>query len=213
MWVLFGLVTHLHLAELYMRKKFKNAQNEVYASKQLALSWFRKSKAFSETVPHKSYAQVLKNSLPDKKFHTTFQIITSNTSSTSVVSPRVLKKPVSKSNYCMNPPTVTGVPVKYGKCVSAKYSVQKLPNTVLLHNRFQCLQDSYDSQDNGVHNVIHTMQSVPIHSDTSVASYAEYASSTQAKQCLQECKPPPSCSKNCIQPMLVNQTKKSIGRE
>ena len=116
-----------------------------------------------------------------------------NTSSTSMVSPRVLKKPVSESNYCMDPPTVAGVPVKYGKCVSAKYSVQKSPSTVLLHNRFQCLQDSYDSWDNGVHNVIHTMQSVPIHSDTSVASNAEYASGIQAKQRLQECKPPPSC--------------------
>ena len=59
---------------------------------------------------------------------------------------------------------------------------------------------------NGVHNVIHTMQSVPIRSDTSVVSNADYASITQAKQSLQECKPPPSCSKN-LQPMLVNQTK------
>ena len=64
------------------------------------------------------------------------------------------------------------------------------------------MQDLSDSQNNDVHNVIHTMQSVPIHSDTSVDSNADYASIAQEKQCLQECKPPPN-----LQPMLVNQTK------
>ena len=44
------------------------------------------------------------------------------------------------------------------KCVPANYSVQKPSSTVPLHNKFQCLQDLSDSQDNGIHDEIHTIK-------------------------------------------------------
>ena len=39
---------------------------------------------------------------------------------------------ISDTRSCSNPSTVAGVPVKYGRCVPVKYSVQETPNTVSL---------------------------------------------------------------------------------
>ena len=160
--------------------KFKNAQNGAQATKQLALSWFRKYKSFSTTVPHKSYVQALKNPVSGEKFGTRqvppiSKNVCKNTSNNCISLTCVATKPVSKPSHCNGLSTVAGVPTKYGKCVPAKYLVQKPPTTVLLHNKFHCLQDLSDSQDNGVHNEIHMIKSVPIHSDTSVLSNADYA--------------------------------------
>ena len=102
-------------------------------------------------------------------------------------------------------PTVAGVPVKFGKCIPAKYSVQVPDSTVTLKNRFQCLQTLCDSQ-NVIHDVIHTctddlvrgVHSVP-NDECKVKSYA--------KQHSVECKPSPSCSNDMSQPLLATQAK------
>ena len=84
--------------------------------------------------------------------------------------------------------------------------MQKPSRTVLLHNKFQCLQDLSDSRDNGVYDEIHTTETVSIHSDISVLSNADCVNFRETKQRLHECKPPSPCSKNLSQPLLVDES-------
>ena len=49
-----------HFCRLIYSKMLKNAQKEIQANKELALSWFRKYKSFDNTVPGKSYAMAVK---------------------------------------------------------------------------------------------------------------------------------------------------------
>ena len=110
----------------------------------------RRYNSFSTTVPHKL--------VPSEKSSIQKNLTLSNDACQSTLSGRVSrhwadKKFVSEPRHCNDLPTVAGVPVEYGKCVPAKYSVQKPSSTVLLRNKFKCLQDLSDSQDNGINTV------------------------------------------------------------
>ena len=104
---------------------------------------------------------------------------------------------------------MAGVPVKYGKCVPAKYSVQVPTITVSLHNRFQCLQDLCDSQNVVILDINHTHRNVHKQHTNSVSN-AAHGKQSHANQHLEECKPPPSCSDEMLQPLLADQAKLSF---
>ena len=105
--------------------------------------------------------------------------------------------------------TVAGVPVKYGKCVPAKYSVKVPESTVPLNNRFQCLQNLCDSQDDIVHEGIHVCTGVYGKGGHSVPNN-NFRVPTCEQQHLVECKPSPSCSHDVLQPMLAVRANYSL---
>ena len=146
-------------------KIIKNAQQEIQANKELALSWFRRFQSFQQTVPGKSYAAAAKANL--KKLN----VITGNVKNSDTKcsdkkschkrSDRSVDKyPHVAAIQSCTVSTVAGVPVKYGKCVPAKYSVQVPVSTVPLKNTFQCLQDLGHSQNDVIHNENHVCISV-----------------------------------------------------
>ena len=112
---------------------------------------------------------------------------------------------MERSKYSQTQPTVAGVPVKYGKCIPAKFSVYKPRDTVLLHNKFQCLQELNDSQDNTGHNIVFTSQGLSTEDNASVSFRDNYVHREKKKQRSEECKPP-SCFV-ISQPVLARQEK------
>ena len=200
-----------HFCRLVYSKIVKNAQQEIQANKELALSWFRRYKSFDQTVPGKSYAMAVKSNP-----------YTSKISSINVknVGNRCTGKRVANKNSYLSgneypylaekrtckAPTVARVPVKFGKCIPAKYSLQVPDSTVTLKNRFQCLQNLCDSQNNGIHDVIHTCTDDFVRAVHSVPN-DEFKVKNYAKQGSVECKPSPSCSNAMSQPILATQTK------
>ena len=176
--------------------KFKNAQNEVQASKPLVQSWYRKFRQFSKAIPNKTYAQALKqcaqyHDIPVGPVSRTPSKVPSTTANNTTTASNVLSKVVVRSNHSQTHPTVAGVPVKYGKCIPAKYSVHKPRDTVLLHNRFQCLQELNDSQDNAGHNIMSTRQGLSTKDNASVLFCDNSVHREWEKQRSEECKPPP----------------------
>ena len=101
---------------------------------------------------------------------------------------------------------MAGIPVKYGKCVPAKYSVQVPVSTVPLKNKFQCLQNLRHSQNDVIHNENHVCISVNEQSVNSVPS-ARFNDINGVEQHLEECKPLPSRSDDMSQPLLAVQAK------
>ena len=198
-----------HTRILYTTK-FKNAHNEVQASKPLVRLWYRKFRQFSKTIPNKTYAQALKqcaqyHDIPLGPVSCTTSKVPSTTANNTTTAPNVLSKVVQRSNHSQTHPTVAGVPVKYGKCIPAKYSVHKPRNTVLLNTRFQCLQELNDSQDNASHNIMSTRQCLPTKDNASLLLYDKSVHREWRKQRSQECKPPPCFG--ISQPVLARQEK------
>ena len=105
--------------------------------------------------------------------------------------------------------TVAGVPVKFGNCTPVKYSIQVPDSTITLNNRFQCLQNSCDSQNNVIHDDIHTCTDVFPKKVHSVPSN-EFKVKNYAKQHSVECKPSPTYSNDMSQPLLATQAKLSF---
>ena len=107
----FGAGNPPHFDRFVYAKKFKNAQNEAKATKQMAISWFRKYKRFSMTVPHKSYTQALINPVPGEKSSIQRNSPSSKDAcrgtSNGRVSPHLaVIKSASKTRNCNDLPTV-----------------------------------------------------------------------------------------------------------
>ena len=103
-------------------KMVKNAREECQATRALALSWFHRNRAFKPIDPNKSYAQVVKNTSAAVAHSRHAKIGTKNSEKPYKVAygNTVTSHVTFNHKVEHNSPTVTGVPVKYGKCVPAK---------------------------------------------------------------------------------------------
>ena len=155
-----------HFRMIIYSKNAKNAQQEIQATRQTALSWFRRYRSFDNTVLGKSYAAPVKTKVRKSNVvvhnveNLNIKHSVKNSVNKSIPYRSVREYPVSAAKQSCKLSTVAGVPVKYGKCVPAKYSVKVRVSTVPLYNKFQCLQNLCDSQHVVVHDVDHTCKSV-----------------------------------------------------
>ena len=186
MWVLVGQVTHHIFAGLYIQKVSKLPSKR--ATREIALSWFRRYRSFANIVSGKSYAASVKtnvkksNVVVDSVKNLDTKHSVKNSVNKSIPCGSVRDYPVSAAKQSCKLSTVAGVPVKYGKCVPAKCSVQVPISTVPLHNKFQCLQNLCDSQNVVIHDVVYSVLS------------AKFSNKNHAKQHSEECKSSPSRS-------------------
>ena len=134
--------------------------------------------------------------------------VPNTTANNTTIASNILSKLVPKSRNPQPCPTVAGVPVKYGKCIPAKYSVHKPRGTVSLHNKFQCLQELNDSQDNAGHNIVSTSQDLSTKDNASALFCDNSVHREWQKQRSEECKSPP-CFQN-LQPELARQEKYAL---
>ena len=191
-------------SRLVYSKTLKNAHKECRATKAAALAWFHENRVFKPIDPSKSYAQIVKSTS-----HVVDQVKRGNYGPKN--SEKLSKTAYGKifhSQASLNhkvehsPPTVTGVPVKYGKCVPAKFSVPCPPIMTKLCNRFQCLQDCVVGDD-VIHNNIH-VNNVKKHRDTSTSVSAIQGHVEYKKQRSEECKTPHAGSDDMLQPKLAD---------
>ena len=91
--------------------KFKNAQNEVQASKLLVQSWYRKFRQFSQTTHNRTYAQVLKHcpqyhDIPIGPVSPIPSKVPGTTKNNTTIASNALSKVVERSKYSQTQPTV-----------------------------------------------------------------------------------------------------------
>ena len=186
-------------------KMVKNAREECWATKALALSWFHRNKLFKSIDPNKSYAQVVKNTSATVA-HTGYAKIGTKNSEKSYKVPygnTVTSHVTFNQKVQQNSPTVTGVPVKYGKCVPAKNSVPCPHTMIKLCNRFQCLQDCVVGDD-VIHSDIH-VNNIKKHRDTLTCVNAGWEHIESNNQRSEECKTPHFGSDDMLQPILADR--------
>ena len=153
--------------------------------------------------PNKSYAQAVKNAsaiFDQKKSH---DCDNKKLKKSREVAHNKIHNTCSSFNDKDkgNLSTVTGVPVKYGKCVSVKRSVPCKPIMTELRNRFQCLQDCVVGDD-VIHDDIH-LNNVENHRDASIHVGAVSERIKHKKQHSEECKTSLSGSNDMLRPKLA----------
>ena len=183
----------------------KNAHEECRATKALALSWFHRNRVFKPIDPNKSYAQVVKNTSATVAHTRYAKIGTKNSEKPYKVAygNTVTSHVTFNHKVQQNSPTVTRVPVKYGKCVPAKNSVPCPPTMIKLCNRFQCLQDCVVGDD-VIHSDIH-VNNIKKHRDTLTCASAGREHIESKNQRSEECKTPHSGSDDMLQPILADR--------